>query len=575
MTTKGSNNTQEAEDNYKDTIYNSSNVLHFIDAISPLPSASEKRVKSQIVASMFPELFVIMDKPVEPRKPDAVVDPSKLVTRLSDSANYYNDDDDRELDEELLRKHFSVQKDYDLECDLYNRKKKEYDDFQKRKKTLFVSAKKYMEGNISWGAILDYYKTSTYLKYIIETQAVLIGRYVKKIAKTDSIHVKNFKKAVPQMVEFYHLFGKCSLCFSKVVKDEVEVLDPMQLVNTQMLLPATLSHAFFGEGAYETYRNLGWRDWDPVNYVDVMTLPSLQTSKTSEAVKSPEDIRKEYSTLASTYTLSHRFHLEQTIPVVGRKSIMQEKLSLLGGDATFVADNLWHLATAELFQNIFVVTAKNLNTFHVKDPSLGLDSVFENGYDMERESIQGSMAEVTDEGDMAMFTTSSNAELRVNTIPADHLQEMLTMIIRQLFSRMGMDTPERVSSSEKGTKKSSYKQEYWILNVGTFVWEKYCKMLAFAKKISEEERDKMLQEGVFSKYPRIDLRDPDEINGQKAIFDSLAVAGNATIESKSYLAEQLFDLDVKFEKEEKTPAVGASSSAKPKPKTDNTKKGTK
>jgi hypothetical protein len=349
----------------------------------------------------------------------------------------------------------------------------------------------------------------------------------------------------------------------------------MQLVNTQVLLPATLSHAFFGEGAYETYRNLGWRDWDPVNYVDVMTLPSLQTTETSDGIRSPEDIRKEYSTLASTYTLSHRFHLEQTIPVVGRKSIMQEKLSLTGGDATFVADNLWHLATAELFQNIFVVTAKNLNTFHVKDPSLGLDSVFENGYDMERESIQGSMAEVTDEGDMAMFTTSSNAELRVNTIPADHLQEMLNMIIRQLFSKMGMDTPERVSNSEKGTKKSSYKQEYWIMNVGTFVWEKYCKMLAFTKKISEEERDKMLQEGVFSKYPRIDLRDPDEINGQKAIFDSLAVAGNATIESKSYLAEQLFDLNVKFEKEEKTPALGASSPAKPKPKTDNTKKGTK
>ena len=558
------------KDKLKDSIlYNSSNILEFIDEISPMKMPSEKKVKSILVASMFPELAVTMEKPRKPLPLPELADEKNLTIMLSDSESGSYPEEEVQKAQQILEDHQYRKSLYERECEDYDIREKEYDSFCDRQKKLFSSAKKYMDGHLSWNVLLEYYQTSTHLKYILETQSTLVSRYIKKSKKKSTTkdskidkYLDNFKKIVPNMVEFYLLFGKCAIAFSKVVEDEVEVLDPMQLVNTQMLLPSALSGPFWGPEAYSEYRKMGWRDWDPINYIDVMSLPALQ----AKSKLSADDIKNDYSKIVSQQPLSIRFDLPHTIPVVGRKAIMREKIGYLGGDASLVTDNLWLLATLELVQNIQRITAANLNMIHIKDPSLGLESVFESNEDTDRDDLNRSLDTITSEGSFPVFTTTVNSEMRVNTVPMDHLPAFYNNLLRQLYSKFGMDVPEQVSSL-KDAKKSALRQEYWIANVGNFTFERYCNMLLRMGKISEVEKDSMIKEGVFETYPRIDIRNPEEINGQKSIWDSLAVAGKATIESKKILAEKLFDLEVDFEEEKENNTNSNSNnkiSSKPK-----------
>lgn len=542
-------------------IYNNKNIIEFIDSLSKTDDKNISNKWDFFIKSLYPELNINLKSPKPPTKlPEPTLDIKNLITSLKDSFECTG-----ALTEEaqqLLQYADTIDQDrycYNVEMDKYNIEKEEYDNFCKKQEELRASSSKYLKGYAGWDIILDYYPKSTHLKYIIEGISSIIKKYILFSEQDEPIYIRNFKKILPEMVESYLLFGKSTLNFSSIVKDEIVIEDPTQIVNTNMLLFSysgdfsNQKYVSFNENIedfYIKYRHLGWKDWDPINYVDALRLPLIQNKFN---LKTSEDIKNNYFKYFDDPYLSYRYDLQWTIPVVGVKTIVREKQLLLGGDASLLSDNLYYFGTLELLQSVLKTLIPLINTWHFKDPSVGMSSLYENNDSHENEKLQESLKEAAKEGKVAVITTSTNGEFRVNSIPLDHIPSFYFDLIRSLYSKYGIDVPEQVTSL-KDAKKSNLKINYLISNVLEPTFKKYLNVLEKRGRIKREEVDYWNNKGVFGEYPRIDLRDKNDFTGYLAIINSLNSIKdlNVTKASIQNIFKDFTGLSVNFEDIEET-----------------------
>lgn len=529
-------------------IYNSSNIIELLDELTP-SEAKEKSWATPLILAMNPELAIPIRAPRVPQAPPASpFEDKNFKEELKDSLSY----DDKGLASTLSSldtvgsQVYHDRKCYETELEDYKHKLEEYKTIEQRQQSLLTASSKFLKGYTGYGVTLEFYAKSTYLKTVIEALSVQVRKYIAKVEKDEPIYITNFKRIIPNMLEMYLLFGKASLNFSKVVADEIVIEDPTQIVNVNMLM--FLSSTQVGDKAsfYKDKKSLGWKDYDPIYYVDVLRLPYLQAEM---KLSSAEDIKNNY-TQYSGNNISNRYDLEWSIPIVGDKVVARERLSLLGGDASLLMDNLYLFGMIEMASNVLRTHIPLSMILHYKDTSLGAGTLLEGNNGYSNDALQESIGEAAREGDFPVLFTTTNDEVRLNEIPLKDLPNARLNFIREVFSKHDMLTPEQVSSL-KDVQRSGAVIEYKINNVLKPVFEKYINTLLSKGRIkTSAEADKWLKQGVFDVHPRVDLRNKDDFSGYLEIFNSLASLGGQTkIKTKSYekIFKHLTGLDIEFE----------------------------
>lgn len=532
----------------KPIIYNTANAIELLDSLTPVSSRGTPWALDLVVA-MNPELGVSISKPRAPKAPpQSPFENSKFKDELRDSLNHDGGTGDitntlAQLDQTGYRV-FETQKEYELAKEDYACKIEEYNKFEERREHIKAASSKFIKGYTGYGVTLEFYAKSTYLRHVIDSLSWQLSKYISTSPKDEDILITNFKKIMPRALEMYLLFGKASLNFSKIVPDEIVVEDPTQIVNVNMLM--FLSGNQVGDMAtyYEDKRRLGWKDWDPVYYVDILRLPYLQEDM---KLNNADEIQSEYPKYYAN-NLSYRYDLKWTIPIVGDRIVAKERMLLLGGDASLLMNNLYLFGTIETANNVLRTHIPLSIILHYKDTSLGAGTLLENSSGYTNDVLQESLGGAASEGDFPVIFTTTNDEVRMNEIPMKDLPAVRLDLIRELFSKHDVLTPEQVSSL-KDVKRTGTVIEYHIDNVLKPLFSKYLKTLVAKGRIDEKKAKQFEAAGIVDNYPRVDLRNKEDFSGYLEIFNAVSNLKDLKIKPDSFkkMFKELTELDLEFE----------------------------